>query len=62
MNKIVGKHCSAVSGKSNTTDEVMKGIFTNIEKKTQLIFYDTPGIIQVYKGTNSFVTEAWDQL
>jgi len=60
INRIVREEISAVSNKANTTDEAIKGIYTNIEKKTQIVFYDTPGIIQVYKNTSHFITRAWD--
>ena len=34
LNSITGKQVSAVSNKYNTTDEVIKGIYTNIDEKT----------------------------
>ena len=34
LNSITGKQVSAVSNKYNTTDEVIKGIYTNVEEKT----------------------------
>ena len=62
LNKLTGDNISAVSNKSNTTDEAIKGVYTNIEKRTQIVFYDTPGIIQVYKNTRQYTTVAWDIL
>ena len=60
MNKIVGHYVSAVSDKSNTTDDKVVGIRTNVEKLTQIVLNDTPGITKVYKNTDNFITKAWE--
>ena len=44
MNRIIGRKLSAVSHKVNTTRTSILGI-KNMDK-TQLVFYDTPGILQ----------------
>ena len=44
MNKIIGRKLSAVSHKVNTTRTSILGV-KNMDK-TQLVFYDTPGILQ----------------
>ena len=62
MNKLIGENLSAVSNKRATTDEAVTGVYTNIEKRTQIVFYDTPGITQNYKNTRHFVTRAWEVL
>jgi GTP-binding protein Era len=62
MNKLIGEDLSAVSNKRATTDEAVTGVYTNIEKRTQIVFYDTPGITQYYKNTRHFVTKAWEVL
>lgn len=59
------KQISAVSEKSNTTYDTKLGIFTDIEQKTQIYVYDTPGATQVqYKKKKSrfLVTRAWGKL
>jgi len=62
FNILVGGNISAVSNKSNTTDEDIEGVYTNIEKRTQLIFHDTPGITKIWKSSKHYVTRAWDVL
>ena len=62
FNRFIGGNISAVSNKSNTTDEAIQGVYTNIENRTQLIFYDTPGITQLFKSSKHFVTRAWETL
>lgn len=60
--RLIGKNISAVSSKSNTTDERLEGIYTNINDKIQLVFFDTPGAIKhsdSYKS-RKIVTRAWD--
>ena len=47
LNAIVGKGVSAVSNKYNTTDEVSRGIYTDIDERTQLVLLDTPGVIKM---------------
>ena len=42
LNKLIGKDISIVNKKKNTTIESIIGIYTI--KKTQIIFYDTPGL------------------
>ena len=34
MNTIVGKNVSAISDKKNTTDETIKGIYTDFNQRT----------------------------
>jgi GTP-binding protein Era len=43
MNLMVDRDISAVSSKAHTTGEKIEGSFTDLEKRTQLIFIDTPG-------------------
>lgn len=62
LNRFINENVSAVSNKANTTDEAIVGAYTNIEKRTQLVFYDTPGIVKRYKNTKHYVTAAWDTL
>lgn len=59
FNKIIKKELSAVSNKSHTTDKDVVGIYTNIEKKTQIVLHDTPGIARINKHSNQFITRAW---
>lgn len=59
MNKMMGESISAASPKAHTTDEKVTGISSNVEKNTQLIFYDTPGLIQKYKGPIIYSNAAW---
>ena len=47
MNYMVNKNVSAVSDKKNTTDDITKGIFTDMDSKTQIVFMDTPGVTKV---------------
>ena len=62
LNKMVGKNVSAVSDKYNTTDEATKGIFTDIEDRTQLVFLDTPGVTKMNNSIRSrlLVSKAWN--
>jgi len=62
MNYLIGKNVSAVSNKYNTTDEATKGIVTDFESNTQLIFLDTPGVTKVSNSlrSNLLVSRAWD--
>lgn len=64
MNKMVGKNVSAVSDKYNTTDEATKGIFTDVEERTQLVFMDTPGVTKMNNSIKStlLVSKAWDEI
>ncbi|KAL4478964.1 hypothetical protein ABPG72_019401 [Tetrahymena utriculariae] len=62
MNYIVKSQISAVSNKANTTYESILGVHTNLEKQTQILFYDTPGITKQYKYSKAYVTRAWDIL
>ena len=59
LNKFLGEALSATSKKSHTTDEKITGICTNFDKNTQLIVYDTPGILAKYKGYDSYSNKAW---
>ena len=64
VNCLVGKNISAVSNKYNTTDEASKGIFTDVERKTQVALVDTPGVTKASNSLRSklLVTKAWDQI
>jgi GTP-binding protein Era len=43
LNSLIGREISAVSNKAFTSDSVIKGIKTDVNLKTQLLFYDLPG-------------------
>ena len=43
FNNLVGRYISAVSNKSFTTDSIIKGVMTDEEKRSQIIYYDLPG-------------------
>lgn len=64
MNKLVKRNVSAVSDKYNTTDEAVLGVFTDIERKTQIVLTDTPGASKASKSmrSNLLVTKAWNVL
>lgn len=61
VNSLVGEQISAVSHKTNTTRTEMLGAVTHGD--TQLVFYDTPGVVSVESirsgGHTSRVTSAW---
>ena len=59
LNKLVGDSLSATSPKAHTTDEKVTAFATNLEKSTQLILYDTPGILSKYKGYQTYSNKAW---
>ena len=61
LNKMLGESISASSRKAHTTDEKITGIASNLEKNTQIILYDTPGLIQKFNGpgTVTFSNKAW---
>lgn len=62
MNKLINENLSAISRKSQTTDEKITGIHSNYENSTQLILYDTPGIIEKYKRQKKSTTKAWEAM
>ena len=64
INKMVHRVISATSNKTNTTSEAAKGIFTDIERKTQLVFTDTPGVTKASNSMRSslLVTKAWEEI
>ena len=64
MNEIVGKNVSAISNKYNTTDEATKGIFTDFEERTQIVFMDTPGVTKMNNSmrSNLLVSKAWEEI
>jgi len=57
---------AAVSPKYNTTREQYRGVFTDMERQTQIIFTDTPGIVQQAENRKRYfrtlVTEAVDSI
>ena len=55
---------SAVSDKYNTTDEPTKGIYTDWDLKTQIVFLDTPGVTKMNNSmrSNLLVSKAWDEI
>jgi ribosome biogenesis GTPase A len=61
FNKIVGANLSAVSSKYNTTFEKIEGIYTDINEKTQICLFDTPGAIRASNRLNSkrIITKSW---
>lgn len=64
MNKLLKRNVSAVSNKQNTTDEAATGVFTDIERKTQIVLTDTPGVTKASNSMRSslLVTKAWNVL
>ena len=62
MNKLMKRNVSAVSDKYNTTWEATMGVFTDIERKTQIELTDTPGATKASNSmrSNLLVTKAWD--
>lgn len=64
MNWIVERNISAVSNKYNTTDEAKEGYYTDMESKTQLKLFDTPGVTKASNSMRSslLVSKAWDKL
>jgi GTPase Era involved in 16S rRNA processing len=44
LNYIAERNISAVSNKYNTTDEAVLGVYTDLNSKSQLCIYDTPGV------------------
>merc|ERR1712157_577340 len=62
MNKLVRRSVSAVSNKFNTTDEATLGVFTDIERKTQVVLTDTPGATKASSSMRSglLMTKAWN--
>ena len=57
---------AAVSSKYNTTREQYRGVFTDKERQVQIIFTDTPGIVEQAENRKryfrSLVTEAIDSI
>ena len=64
MNYMVNKNVSAVSDKKNTTDDITKGIYTDMDSKTQIVFMDTPGVTKVNNSMRSNLLEsrAWSEV
>ena len=64
MNTIVGKNVSAVSDKYNTTDESVRGIYTDFGERTQLVFLDTPGVTKMNNSmrSNLLISKAWHEI
>jgi GTP-binding protein Era len=64
LNKMVHKNVSAVSDKYNTTDEAVKGIYTDVEERTQVVFLDTPGVTKANNAMRSslLVSKAWGEI
>jgi GTP-binding protein Era len=64
MNKLIGLNISAVSSKSGTTYDSIQGIYTDINDKVQLNFYDTPGATKTSPSIRSkrIMTKAWSVL
>ena len=62
INKMVNRTISAVSNKTNTTSEATMGVYTDMDRKTQLVFTDTPGVTKASNSLRSsiLVTEAWE--
>ena len=61
INSILGKRVLSVSRKVNTTYDVQEAIKTR--DNTQLIFYDTPGIISTHAAlTNKISSKGWEVL
>ncbi|KAM3127476.1 hypothetical protein pb186bvf_020406 [Paramecium bursaria] len=58
LNYVVGEPVSAVSNKSNTTNQALYGVLT--ENQYQIEFVDTPGFYSRYKFQKGFTTKAWD--
>lgn len=56
---------SSVSPKSNTTEEVIEGVYTDINSNTQLCLYDTPGAYKANKHSilsSNILTRSWSIL
>lgn len=64
VNHLVGSNISAVSDKYNTTDDVIRGIFTDVETRTQIVFADTPGATKLNDSmrSNLLVSKAWEHI
>ena len=64
INYLVGRTISAASPKAMTTAESVKGVFTNLETRTQLVFHDTPGAIKSSKNyvSTHIQTKSWSIL
>ena len=54
----------AVSDKYNTTDENYKGIMTDLETNSQIVFMDTPGVVKTSNSlrSNLLVSKAWENI
>jgi len=59
---LIGKNISAVSSKYNTTDDKIEGIYTDVNEKIQMVFYDTPGAIKQKESYKSkrILTKSWN--
>lgn len=62
LNLLINREVSAVSNKVNTTQESTLGVYTDLERKTQLVFTDTPGVTKASNSmrSNLLVTRAWE--
>lgn len=64
LNHLVNKHISAVSNKASTTDEAIMGVYTDVQNRTQLLLFDTPGVVKASNSLRSklLVTKAWSTI
>lgn len=62
LNLMVNRKVSAVSNKYNTTVDPTFGVYTDQNRKTQLVFTDTPGVSKASNTmrSNLLVTRAWE--
>lgn len=61
LNRLIGEYISTVSSKYGTTCDSIEGIYTDINDRIQLVFYDTPGAVKISKSIRSkkIMTKAW---
>jgi len=52
LNKLIGEKVSIVSDKTQTTQDIVRGIYT--VENSQIIFLDTPGIYRGKKMSKNF--------
>lgn len=65
INILCNSNISSVSPKSNTTEEVIEGIFTDLNSKTQICLYDTPGAYKANRHSilaSNILTRSWSIL
>ena len=64
LNHLVNKHISAVSNKASTTDEAIMGVYTDVQNRTQLLLFYTPGVVKASNSLRSklLVTKAWSTI